>query len=190
MQIGGLRTNNTAKLGGTSQIQKSAKKTAENAITDGFVKQIQTLARKDAEKGICMDGDYLQLRDAQMKKYISPNRSGPMAQVNSVMKGLAQEQERIKVYLERLMGNCSAKVQGDSIGQTAEIYSPEGEVLASYNSFGGGWTIIPTKAESVFINETSDIYMQAFREARAEMKAAAQGQGQSPADTAAVDIRA
>lgn len=78
----------------------------------------------------------------------------------------------------------ASNIQGDCIAQTAEIYSPEGEVLASYNSFGGGWTIIPTKAESVFINETSDIYMQAFREARAEMKAAA------PADTAAVDIRA
>lgn len=135
-----------------------------------------------------MDQGYLQLRDAQMKKYVSPDRSGPMAQVNSVMKGLAQEQERIKVYLERLMGNCSAKVQGDSIGQTAEIYSPEGEILASYNSFGGGWTIIPTKAESIFINETGDIYMLAFREARTEMKTAAQGQ--APADTAALDIRA
>ena len=58
MQIGGLGTKGTATLGGTSQIQKSAKKTAENAITDGFVKQIQTLAREDAEKGIYMDTEF------------------------------------------------------------------------------------------------------------------------------------
>ena len=52
MQIGSLGTKGTATLGGTSQIQKTEKKTVENAITDGFVKQIQTLAREDAEKGI------------------------------------------------------------------------------------------------------------------------------------------
>ena len=61
MQIGGLGTKGTATLGGTSQIQKSAKKTAENAITDGFVKQIQTLAREDAEKGIYMDTEFRQI---------------------------------------------------------------------------------------------------------------------------------
>ena len=48
MQIGGLGTNSTATLGGTSQIQKSAKKTVENAMTDGFVEQIKEMARKDA----------------------------------------------------------------------------------------------------------------------------------------------
>ena len=37
MQIGGLGTNSTATLGGTSQIQKSAKKTVENAMTDDLL---------------------------------------------------------------------------------------------------------------------------------------------------------
>ena len=161
------------QFGQTSEVKKSAEYSGGKAITDGFAAQIRELARKDAEKGICMDKEYLQLRDARMKKYISPDRSGPMSQVNSVMKALAQEQKRIEVYLKRLFGDCSAKVQGDSIGQTAEIYTPEGEVIASYNSFGGGWTVIPTKAESSFIDESGDIYMQAFREARAEMKTAA-----------------
>ena len=78
MQIGGLGTKGTATLGGTSQIQKTEKKTVENAITDGFVKQIQTLAREDAEKGIYMDTEFRQMRRARMEQYVSPDRAGPM----------------------------------------------------------------------------------------------------------------
>ena len=84
MQIGSLGTKGTATLGGTSQIQKSAKKTAENAITDDFVKQIQTLAREDAEKVIYMDTEFRQMRRARMEQYVSPDRAGPMSQVNSI----------------------------------------------------------------------------------------------------------
>lgn len=188
MQIGGLGTNSTATLGGTSQIQKSAKKTAEDAITDGFVKQIQTLAREDAEKGIYMDKEFSQLRRARMEQYVSPDRAGPMAKVNSVMKTLEKEQARIKVYLERLFGDYSAEIEGDSTFRTAEVYSPEGELIASYSSFYGQWTTHQTKAEFNFITETDMIYLQSFREARAEMKVAVQEQ--VPADAATVDIRA
>ena len=84
MQIGGLGTSNTAKLGGASNIQTSAKKTVKNAITDGFVKQIQTLAHEDAEKGIYMDKEFIQLQRARMERYASPDRASPMAKVNSL----------------------------------------------------------------------------------------------------------
>ena len=174
MRIGGLGINKAAQQSNTSEIQKSAKKTVQKAMTDGYIEQIKEMAKRDAQNGTYMSDEFLQVKQTRKKAYISPDRSGPMTQVNSAMKALAQEQKRIEVYLERLFGNCSAKVEGDSIGQTAEIYSSEGEVIASYNSFGGGWTVIPTKAESSFIDESGDIYMQAFREARAEMKAASQ----------------
>ena len=186
MQIGGLGVNGTATFDGTSQIQKSAKKTVKNAITDGFVKQIQTLAQEDAQKGIYMDKGFSQLRRARMEQYVSPDRAGPMAKVNSVMNTLKKEQERIKVYLERLFGDYSAEIKGDSTFRTAEVYSPEGELIASYSDFYGQWTTHQTKAELHFITETDMIYLQAFREARAEMNAVVQGQ--TPADTAAVDI--
>ena len=88
MQIGGLGVSGAAAFDGTSQIQKSAKKTVKNAITDGFVKQIQALAREDAQKGIYMDKGFSQLRRARMEQYVSPDRAGPMAKVNSVMNTL------------------------------------------------------------------------------------------------------
>lgn len=160
---------------GSSTYSKVHKKTAKNAITDGFTQQIQTLAREDAEKGIYMDDEFSQLRRARMEQYVSPDRAGPMAQVTSVMNDLSKEQERVTAVLERLLGNCSAKVTTDALSQTAEIYSPNGEPIASYNSFGGGWTVRQTKAELHFISETDMIYLKAFREARAEMNGNAQG---------------
>lgn len=169
------RNSGAIRFDGASNVQKSAKKPAKNAITAGFTKQIQTLAREDAQKGIYMDDEFTQLRRARMEQYVSPDRAGPMAQVNSLMKELSKEQERVTVLLERLMGNCSAKVKGDAVAQTAEIYSPDGEPIASYNSLGGGWTVRQTRAEHLFISETDMIYLQAFREARAEMKETAPG---------------
>ena len=61
-----------------------------------------------------MDEKFSQLRRARMEQYVSPDRAGPMAKVNSVMKTLEKEQERIKVYLERLFGDYSAEIEGDS----------------------------------------------------------------------------
>ena len=158
------------QLGQASKSKESAECTVKNAITDRFAEQIKNLARKDAQKGIYMDKEFSQLRRARMETYVSPDRAGLMAKVDSLMKGLAQEQERIKIYLDRLFGNYSAKVKGNSAGQTAEIYSPDGELIASYSSFSG-WTMHQTKAEFDFITETDMIYLQAFREARAEMRA-------------------
>lgn len=55
--------------------------------------------------------------------------------------------------------------------KTAEIYSSDGEMIASYNSHGGGWTIQLTQAESKFLRESAMIYKQAFDAARTEMNA-------------------
>ena len=58
--------------------------------------------------------------------------------------------------------------------------------VAEYNSLGGGWTDIQTKAEHEFFSESASVYLQAYREARAEMKSS---QPAPPVETA-VDIRA
>ena len=54
MQIAGLGFSEAAKWGETPEIQRSAQKTAEKAMTDGFVSQIQEMAKKDAQKGVYM----------------------------------------------------------------------------------------------------------------------------------------
>lgn len=174
-------------------LQKGTVKTASSAMTDGFVQQIETLAKRDAQKGIYMDKGYLQLQRSQMKQYVSPDRSGPMNQVTQVMQEVAKEDDPLLelltsllrrlsgkvqhmngqtfVSLNRMSGNCSANIHSNSCGQTAEVCSPNGEVIASYNSNGGGWTVVQTKEELDFQSQADSVYAQAFRAARAEIKA-------------------
>ena len=188
MQIGGLGTNSTATLGGTSQIQKSAKKTVENAMTDRFVEQIKEMARKDAQTGVYMSDEFAQMRQAYKTRYVSPNRSGLQGQVMSFMQRAAMGGNRGN-FLMRLLGGYSMKASLGIHSQynTAEVFAPNGELVGAYTC-GGQWVEFPTEAESQFLGDTNLVYLEAYRAARAEMKSAAQGQ--APADTATVDIRA
>lgn len=216
MQINRLSTNcqDAAKWGRTAQIQQRASVTAKNAMTDDFVQQVKALAKEDARKGIYMDNEYIQMNLAHMDKYVSPDRSGPMDQATKVLKELAKDDEDpLLKFLEQMLRNCSAKVQRNSDkhtfvsmkgmsgncsaklnscsdGQTAEIYSPDGEMIACYNSNGDGWTVQQTQAESKFLHESTMVYKQAWDEARAEIKAAAQQPVMDGADEASFDIRA
>ena len=89
-----------------------------------------------------------------------------------------------------MAGNCTGKVHHNSTGQTAEIYSSDGEMIASYNSHGGGWTIQQTQAESKFLQESAMIYKQAFDAARTEMNAVKTPTQSSADGGATVDFRA
>ncbi len=186
-----------AKWGETPLIQQKAAVTAKNAMTDEFVAKLQEQARKDAKLGVDgMSEEAIQMRFSQMNQYVSPDRSA-MAQADHVLQGLASEEEEnvLLQFLDRMLGinakvwhnsdqqtfvtmrgmagNCSGKVHHNSTGQTAEIYSSDGEMIASYNSNGAGWTIDQTAAEQKFLHESSVLYAQTYKAARAEMKAAA-----------------
>lgn len=185
-----------AKWGETPLIQQKANVTAKNAMTDEFVAKLQEQARKDAKLGVGMSKEAIQMSHSQMSQYVSPDRSG-MAQANQVLQGLADaEDENVLLqFLDRMLGinakvrhsdkqtfvtmsgmagNCSGRVHHNSTGQTAEIYSSDGEMIASYNSNGAGWTIDQTAAETKFLQESGKLYAQAYKAACAEMKSAAQ----------------
>lgn len=197
-----------AKWGETPLIQQKAAVTAKNAMTDEFVAKLQEQARKDAKLGVGgMSEEAIQMRFSQMNQYVSPDRSA-MAQANHVLEGLAREEDEnvLLQFLDRMLGinakvwhnsdkqtfvtmrgmagNCSGKVHHNSTGQTAEIYSSDGEMIASYNSHGAGWTIDQTAAEQKFLHESSILYTQAYKAALAEMKAAAQNSAAAGGETA------
>ncbi len=179
-----------------STVQKKFDKTAKGAMTDGFVEQIKSLAKEDAQKGIYMDKGYLQLQHNQMKQCVSPDRSAPMAQATQVLQAVEKEDDpRLEllnsllkrlsgkiqrkngqtfVSLGKMSGDCFGKIHHNSGGQTAEICAPNGETIAGYNSNGGGWTVIQTQEELKFQGEADAVYAQAFREARAKMAAVQQ----------------
>ncbi len=196
-RFGNSKASEAAKWGETPQIQQKAAVTAKNAMTDSYVEQLKEYAKRDAQKGVYMDKEAIQFQRSQMSQYVSPDRSG-ITQANQVLQGLGrkEEEDALLKFLDRMLGinakvqknsdkqtfvtmsgmagNCSGKVHHNSTGQTAEIYSSDGEMIASYNSHGGGWTIQQTQAESKFLQESAMIYKQAFDAARAEMTTTAQ----------------
>lgn len=188
MQIGHLR--NSGKTFGYGTVQGTGK-TAKSAMTDGFVARIKAYARKDARKGVYMSPEFNQMRLAHMKQYVSPDRDGPKAEVMSAIQAALREPhpllQALEIMLEKLSGGGSANLKISGVQQAAEIYAPNGENIASYNSLGGGWTDIQTKEEHKFFGESTWAYLQAFREARAEMRAA---QTPDPSGGTAVDLRA
>jgi len=168
----------------------STEKTAKSGMSDGFVERIKAYAKEDAKKGVYMSEGFTQMRLAHMKQYVSPDRSGPKNQVMSAIQAALKEPhpmlQALEKMLEKLSGGCSANLKISSIQQAAEIFAPNGENIASYNSLGGGWTDIQTKAEHEFFGESASVYLQAYREARAEM----QSSQPTPSIETSVNIRA
>ena len=187
------RTGTPVKWGQDSKIQKAEKRTAESAMTDGFVEKIKEYAKQDAKQGIYMSKGFIQFRLARMEQCVSPDRSGPKADVMSAIQAALKEPhpmlQALEKMLEKLSGGGSANLKISGVQQAAEVYAPNGENIASYNSLGGGWTDIQTKEEHRFFDDSTTAYLQAYREARAEMRAAAEAPAAEPASEAAFDTR-
>ena len=185
------RTGTPVKWGQGTKVQKAEKRTAESAMTDGFVEKIKEYAKQDAKQGVYMSKSFIQFRLARMEQCVSPDRDGPKAEVMSAIQAALREPhpllQALEKMLEKLSGGCSANLKISGIQQAAEVYAPNGENIASYNSLGGGWTDIQTKEEHKFFDESTSVYFQAYREARAEMKSEAPAA--EPAGAAAFDTR-
>ena len=183
MQIAGLGFSEAAKWGETPEIQRSAQKTAEKAMTDGFVSQIQEMAKKDAQKGIYMSEDFVQYRLSYMKRTVSPNRTQSVARAMMAMQRAAN---RYGTLLMKLLDGYSMEAHL-GMHPTAEVYAPNGEMIAAQTT-GGQWIELHTEAEEKIMGESTMVYLEAYRAARAEIKAAAQTPAQPTVGT--VDLRA
>ena len=215
MQISGVNNPlEAAKWGKTPIIQKKAVEASKNAMTDDFVTKLQELARRDAQKGAGgMSQEAIGFCHAQMGKYVSPDRSAPIAQMTQELqkaekahKGedptlefldrmLAQlkgkgRPERIVKSFSGLAGGCSGDLHSTPENQVATVYSPDGEAIAQYNTSGGGWMNLTTRAENQFLRESSDVYVQAYKAARAEMNAAKTSTPSTTFSESTVDFRA
>lgn len=187
------RTGTPVKWGQGTKIQKAEKRTAESAMTDGFVEKIKEYAKQDAKQGVYMSKGFIQFRLARMEQCVSPDRDGPKAEVMSAIQAALREPhpllQALEKMLEKLSGGGSANLKISGVQQAAEVYAPNGENIASYNSLGGGWTDIQTKEEHKYFSETASVYCQAYREARAEMRAAAEAPAAESVNESAFDTR-
>ena len=83
-------TGTPVKWGKSSETQ-GTEKTAKSAMTDGFIEQIKAYAKEDAKRGEYMSEGFTQMRLTHMKKYVSPNRSGPKAEIMSAIQAALKE---------------------------------------------------------------------------------------------------
>ena len=214
MQISGINNPlEAARFGKTPIIQKKAVEASKHAMTDDFVEKLQALARRDAQKGTGMSQEAMDLRYAQMAKYVSPDRSAPIAQMSRELQKAErehkeQEDPRLE-FLDRMLGQlkktskyrivrsfsgleggCSGDLHSTPENQVATVYSPDGEEIAHYNTSNGGWMNLPTRAENQFLRDASAIYMQAYDAARAEMNAPKASAQSAAFRESTVDFRA
>lgn len=122
-----------------------------------------------------------------MKKTVSPNRSRSIAQSAAYIQ---KASNRYGTLLAKLFEGYSMKADVGELYSIAEVYAPNGEIIAA-QTCGGAWIKIQTEAETKLIDTSTEVYAKAYSAAaRTEMKANAQVQAQPNADTAVLDIRA
>ena len=66
-------TATSVKWGQSAKTQKAGKRTAESAMTDGFIERIKEYAKEDAKQGVYMSKGFTQFHLAHMKQCVSPD---------------------------------------------------------------------------------------------------------------------
>ena len=185
--VSGVIARDKAKFEKSPTVKKAAKKEAQAALTDDVVAQIKEHAKKDAQVNVYMQKDYIQMINAHKQQRVSPDRQEAISRatlaINSAAKGKGSAD-----LLSMLLGEYSMKAWVGGLVDTAEIYAPNGEMIAGYNS-NGGWTEISTEAEYQFLHQADQIYSDAFKDARAEINAAAKSPTPESAGGAGFDTR-
>ena len=185
--VSSIIARDQAKFEKSPAVKKAAKKEAQAALTDDVVAQIKEHAKKDAQVNVYMQKDYIQMINAHKQQRVSPDRQEAISRaalaINSAPKGKGSAS-----LLSMLLGKYSMKAWVGGLVDTAEIYAPNGEMIAGYNS-NGGWTEISTEAEYQFLHQADQIYSDAFKEARAEINAAAKSTTPESAGGAGFDTR-
>ena len=110
--------------------------------------------------------------------------------LDRVIERLKGRPSRIVKSFSGLAGGCSGNLHSTPENQVATVYSPDGEEIAQYNTSGGGWMNLTTRAENQFLGDSSAIYMQAYDAARAEMNAPKASAQSAAFRESTVDFRA
>lgn len=174
-----------AKFEKTPAVKRAAKKDATAALTDDVVAQIKEHAKRDAQVNIYQQKDYIQMINSHKQQRVSPDRQDAIARANIAMRSASRGG---KDLLSMLLGKYSMNAWLGGLVDTAEIFAPNGEMIAAYNS-NGGWTEISTEAEYQFLNQADQIYYDAFKEARAEINDASKSPAVESGGSASFDTR-
>lgn len=183
--VSSIVARDQAKFEKTPAVKRAAKKDAQAALTDDVVAQIKEHAKKDAQVNVYQQKDYIQMINSHKQQRVSPDRQDAIARANIAMRSASRGG---KDLLSMLLGKYSMNAWLGGLVDTAEIFAPNGEMIAAYNS-DGGWTEISTEAEYQFLHQADQIYYDAYKEARAEINAASKSPAKECGDSASFDTR-
>lgn len=175
-----------AKFEKTPAVKRAAKKEAQAALTDEVIAQIKEHAKKDAQVNVYQQKDYIQMINRHKQQRVSPDRQDAISRANMAMNTAVRGG---KDLLSMLLGKYSMNAWLGGWVETAEVFAPNGEMIAAFSS-DGGWTEISTEAEYQFLNQADQIYSEAFDEARAKINAAAKAPVGENSSGASFDMRA
>lgn len=176
-------------------VEISGTKTAEDAsdalkikndisLPDAVIENIREMARKDAQKDIYTDDEYIAYRYAYKNQHIFPDCSKLLMGLKGIFFNLPRVVNRYQTF--SLMG---VQVDVDFYSAFSTFYNSNGEKIMTCDADGDVMEF-PTEAERRYYKETTAIYAEAYDAARAEMKAGGQGQTPPGTDTSQVDVRA
>jgi len=176
-----------AKFEKSPAVKRAAKKEAQAALTDDVAAQIKEHAKKDAQVNVYQQKDYIQMINEYKQQRVSPDRQEAISRATLAMNSAARGTGSANL-LSMLLGKYSMKAWLGGLVETAEIYAPDGEMIAGFNS-NSGWTEVSTESEYQFLHQADQIYYDAFKEARAEIDAASKSPAAEPAGEASFDAR-
>jgi len=176
-----------AKFEKSPAVKKAAKMEAKAALSDDVVAQIKEHAKKDAQVNVYQQKDYIQMINAHKQQRVPPDRQDAIFRASMAINSAARGKGSPDL-LSMMLGKHSMKAWIGGLVDTAEIYAPNGEMIAGYSS-NGGWTEISTEAEYQFLHQADQIYHDAFRETREEINASAKSPAPEPAGETTFDTR-
>lgn len=156
-------------------------------LTDSLKDRIVELAREDAQSGIYMGNEFMNLRKSEVAK-VAPNRAALIGKFNQSMSSgnmgdMKTIQEADKRWLCILFGiPYEAEYQGEGTGSAIHIYNEGGEEVLTYTQ-GVGWHEKETKAETGVHSALKSAYYEAYHDARKLLKA---GMGTAPENDSSI----
>lgn len=159
-----------------------SEKKSKSFLPDGVVENIQEMARKDASKGVYMDDEFIAYNKQYMQSHISPNRSKLISLLAPRLNSARYTNGLPSFFQLPGLPFTGILQVGAATGASMSIYDNSRTEILSYDN-RNGWLPHPSKEESRYQSETTAIYYEAYKAARAEMKASPVQNGNRAAES-------
>lgn len=139
-----------------------------SSLPDNVVRKIKEMAQDGAAKGVYMGKDYISYINSYKKQHVSPDRSRLISLMTPRLMN-ATYTNGLPFFFKITGLPFTGQMCVGATGSSMFIYDKNGEEVLSYST-NAGWAERQTRAETQFYNETTAIYYEAYKAARAEMK--------------------